>query len=83
MDSFAGLVLRASKAMGAPLYLAKRLGVEPYDVYRWIAGTVLPEAVQQKEFERRLLSMLENKRVDPEQIERRGKHTRRWSDCPT
>ena len=81
IDSFAGLVLRASVAMGAPVYLAKHLGVEPYDVYRWIAGTHLPEAVKQKDIEQGLLSMLESKRVHPELIEPRDKRTRRRGDC--
>lgn len=58
MESFAGLVLRASRAMGAPFYLAKHLGVASNGVYRWIAGMELPKD-RQKDFERRLLRLLE------------------------
>jgi hypothetical protein len=67
MESFAGLVLRASRVMGAPFYLAKHLGVAPYDVYRWIAGMELPKDFHQKDFERRLLRLLEA-RADVRQI---------------
>lgn len=81
MHNFAGLVLRASEAMGAPLYLAQHLGVQPYDVYRWIAGMELPKAVHEKDFARRLLSVLDDRRPDPSQIERRDERVRRWGDA--
>jgi hypothetical protein len=61
MDRFAGLVLKASQAMGAPLHLAAQLGVEPYAVYRWIAGMDLPEPLHRESFEQRLLSIVEAK----------------------
>ena len=61
MDRFAGLVLKASQTLGAPLYLATHLGVEPYAVYRWIAGITLPEPIHRQDFEQRLLSILDGK----------------------
>ena len=79
MDRFAGLVLKASQALGAPVFLATHLGVEPYDVYRWIAGIGLPEPVYRQSFEQRLLSILEGK------AGRRAQGPvpeRRWGDRP-
>jgi hypothetical protein len=48
MDRFAGLVLKASQTLGAPLYVAAHLGVEPYDIYRWIAGSILEGKLERK-----------------------------------
>jgi hypothetical protein len=58
MKNFAGLVLRASQAMGAPLYVANHLGVQPSDVYRWISGIEQPQPLCQERFEQRLLTVL-------------------------
>ena len=81
MASFAGLVLRASQAMGAPLHLANHLGVDPADVYRWIAGIELPKAIYQEHFQQRLLRVLDDQRPDPGQVERAAaKWMRRWGD---
>lgn len=46
MPEFATLMLRASEAFGAPAYLAKVLGQQPSDVYRWIAGVDAPAKAQ-------------------------------------
>jgi hypothetical protein len=78
MDRFAGLVLRASQALGAPLYLATHLGVQPYDVYRWIAGMALPEAIHRQNFEQRLLSLLDGKSERKAQVAQGP--ARRFSD---
>jgi hypothetical protein len=80
MDRFAGLVLKASQALGAPLYLATHLGVEPYDVYRWIAGIELPEPIHQKNFEQRLLSILDTKLGRKPQVAQGPVPERRWGD---
>jgi DNA-binding transcriptional regulator YdaS (Cro superfamily) len=44
MDDLAVLLVRASKAMGSLLEVARLLEVEPYSVYRWIAGVDCPPA---------------------------------------
>jgi hypothetical protein len=46
MPEFATLMLRASEAFGAPAYLARVLGQQPSDVYRWIAGVDAPAKAQ-------------------------------------
>jgi hypothetical protein len=82
MDRFAGLVLKASQALGAPLHLAAHLGVEPYDVYRWIAGMDLPEPIHRENFEQRLLSIVEGKLARKPQFAQGPAPARRWGDCP-
>jgi hypothetical protein len=82
MDRFAGLVLKASQALGAPLHLAARLGVEPYDVYRWIAGMQLPEPTRRQNFEQRLLSILDGKLERKPQVAQGPTPERRWQDRP-
>jgi hypothetical protein len=64
------LVLKASQALGAPLYLAAHLGVQPYDVYRWIAGMQLPDPTHRQNFEQRLLSLLDDKLERKPQVAR-------------
>ena len=44
MDDLAFLLVRASKAMGSLLEVARLLEVEPNSVYRWIAGVDCPSA---------------------------------------
>lgn len=78
MDRFAGLVLKTSQALGAPLYVAAHLGVEPYDIYRWIAGTQLPEPTRRQTLEQRLLSILEGKLERKPQVAQGP--ARRWRD---
>jgi hypothetical protein len=82
MDRFAGLVLKASQALGAPVFLATDLGVEPYDVYRWIAGIGLPEPIYRESFEQRLLSILEGKAGRKAQVAPGSTPERRWGDRP-
>ena len=81
MDRFAGLVLKASQALGAPVFLATHLGVEPYDVYRWIAG-IGPEPIYRERFEQRLLSILEGKVGRKAQVAQGPALERRWGDRP-
>jgi hypothetical protein len=82
MDRFAGLVLKASQALGAPLHLAAHLGVEPYDVYRWIAGMELPEPTRRQNVEQGLLNILDAKLERKPQAAQGATPERRWRDRP-
>jgi hypothetical protein len=82
MDRFVGLVLKASQALGAPLYLATHLGVEPYDIYRWIAGMDLPEPIHRENFEQRLLGILDGKLERKAQVVQESTPGRRSGDRP-
>ena len=42
MADFVTAAFQASRAAGGPCRLARRLGVEPDQLYRWIAGRDLP-----------------------------------------
>jgi hypothetical protein len=42
MADFVTAAFQASRAAGGPCRLARRLGVEPDQLYRWIAGQDLP-----------------------------------------
>ena len=54
LESFADILVRASKASGSLLDLAELLGVEPRQVYRWIADVERPSEERQLEIEGRL-----------------------------
>jgi hypothetical protein len=54
MGDFAKTTWQASQAVGSPLNLAYRLGVEPYDVFRWIAGLDVPQEPQRRDVEKRI-----------------------------
>jgi hypothetical protein len=58
MDEFATLVLRASQVFGAPAQVARVLGCEPHDVYRWIAGLERPAPAEQDQLKMRLRAAL-------------------------
>lgn len=51
LESFADLLVRASKATGSLLDLAELLGVEPRQVYRWIADVERPSEERRLEIE--------------------------------
>ena len=53
-EPFADLLVRASKAGGCLLDLAQLLGVEPRQVYRWIADVERPSQERRRELEGRL-----------------------------
>lgn len=53
-ESFADMLVRASKAEGSLLGVATRLGVKPLLVYRWIARIDQPSEQQRCEIERTL-----------------------------
>ena len=82
MDRFAGLVLKTSQALGAPLHLAAHLGVEPYDVYRWIAGMQLPEPTRRQNLEQRLVRILDGKSERKPHAAQGSTPERRWRDRP-
>ena len=73
VEEFANLMLRASKALGAPSHLARHLGLQPSEVYRWIAGVERPARPRLGYFQARLIELLEGSR----HASMRG---RRWSD---
>lgn len=53
-ESFADVLVRASKATGSLLDLALLLGVEPRQVYSWIADVERPSEERRREMEGRL-----------------------------
>jgi hypothetical protein len=61
MYEFATLVLRAAQVFGAPAHVARVLGREPHDVYRWIAGLERPAPAEQKQLQVRLRAALDGK----------------------
>ena len=53
-DSFAHSLVRASHALGSLLDVAQLLGVEPRQVYFWIAEVESPTAAQRRSLEQKL-----------------------------
>jgi len=53
MADFVNAAFQASRAVGGPCRLARRLGIEPDQVYRWIAGQDLPSEAARLELEAR------------------------------
>ena len=58
MNDFPYLLVRASRLIGTMLDVAILLGVEPAQVYRWIAGVELPADERIGEFTERLENVL-------------------------
>jgi hypothetical protein len=56
-ENFSDVLVRAAKAVGSLLGVAKLLGVEPRQVYFWIADIDLPSDERRKELEGRLPSV--------------------------
>lgn len=54
LESFADILVRASKATGSLLDLAELLSVEPRQVYRWIADVERPSEERRLEIEGRV-----------------------------
>lgn len=54
MADFVTAAFQASRALGGPCRLAWRLGVEPDQLYRWIAGQDLPAEAARREIQARL-----------------------------
>ena len=54
-EKFPDLLVRASKATGSLLDVAKLLGVAPRQVYYWIAAVEMPNDERRGELERTLL----------------------------
>jgi DNA-binding transcriptional regulator YdaS (Cro superfamily) len=57
-EPFADLLVRAAKAAGSLLDLAQLLGVEPRQVYRWIADVEQPSEERRRELEGRLSCLM-------------------------
>ena len=74
MPEFATLMLRASEAFGAPAYLARVLGQQPSDIYRWIAGVEAPAKAQCEQLAALLRQALADRSARPAPAHRR------WSD---
>ena len=56
-ESFADVLVRASKAAGSLLELAVLLGVEPRQVYCWIAEVERPTEETRRQLEGRLCAL--------------------------
>ena len=53
-NNFAFALIRASQTLGSLLGVAQLLGVEPKQVYLWIADVEAPTAEQRSELENKL-----------------------------
>ena len=53
-NNFAFALIRASQALGSLLDVAQLLGVEPKQIYLWIADVEAPTAEQRSELEDKL-----------------------------
>jgi DNA-binding transcriptional regulator YdaS (Cro superfamily) len=54
MANFIHAAFQASRALGGPYQLARHLGVQPDELFRWIAGLDLPAERERRELERRM-----------------------------
>lgn len=68
MVDFVAAAFRASLALGGPCRLARRLGVPPDQLYRWMAGIDLPAQSARLDLRARITSVLSSlPAVQPEQ----------------
>lgn len=58
MADFVTVAFQASRALGGPCRLARRLGVEPDALYRWMAGQDLPGEEAQRDMRRKITLVL-------------------------
>jgi hypothetical protein len=63
MHDFPRLLLNASIAMGTPLAVANALGVNPLEVYRWMAGLEDPPTAHVDASRARLTQALAARRI--------------------
>lgn len=61
MADFVTAAFQASRALGGPCRLARRLGIQPDQLYRWIAGQDLPAEAARRELQARFTVVI----VDP------------------
>lgn len=54
MADFINSAFRASRLLGGPHRLARCLGVEPDELYRWIAGQDLPAEAARRDLQKRM-----------------------------
>jgi hypothetical protein len=68
MSDFINSAFRASRLLGGPHRLARSLGVEPDELYRWIAGQDLPGEPARQELQKRMtLAMVAAPALEPGQ----------------
>lgn len=58
MSDFVSVAFQASRALGGPCRLARRLGVEPDALYRWMAGIDLPAETACRDLRERIIGVL-------------------------
>jgi DNA-binding transcriptional regulator YdaS (Cro superfamily) len=58
MVDFVTAAFRASLALGGPSRLARRLGVPPDQLYRWMAGVELPAQNTRRDLRERITCVL-------------------------
>lgn len=65
MADFINALFHASRALGGPHRLARRLGVAPDALYRWIAGLDLPGEGARLDLQRRIRIVLVHEAARP------------------
>lgn len=66
MADFVTSAFHASQLLGGPCRLARRLGVEPDQLYRWIAGQDLPTEGARRELQRKIrVALLDEPALEP------------------
>ncbi len=58
MADFVTAAFRASLVLGGPCRLARRLGVPPDQLYRWMAGVELPAQNARRDLRERITGLL-------------------------
>ena len=74
MADFVSAAYQASQALGGPCRLARRLGVEPDQLYRWIAGQDLPAEAARRELQARFTVAIIDHRPASSAYRRHGDH---------
>ena len=72
MADFVTVAFRASRALGGPSRLARRLGVEPDELYRWMAGLDQPTGSARRELMERIIYALATRREERPALRRHG-----------
>lgn len=76
MADFVSVAFRASRALGGPCQLARRLGVEPDALYRWMAGVDLPAESTRRDLSARIIGVLTPFGEEPQPFRRHGDFSR-------
>jgi hypothetical protein len=72
MTDFISATFQASRALGGPHRLARRIGVQPDELYRWIAGLDLPAEGTRLDLQRRIDIALLIRPTDTSAMRRHG-----------